>query len=345
MKSVVLTARDVVELVDRPIPELTDPHAIRVRVSATSICGSDIHLAAGHLTDELGFALGHEWVGVVDAVGASINTLAVGDRVTGPAAPWCGACEMCSAGQSQRCVRGGVHGSGAFMGNLGGTQSEYLIVPWADNCVIQVSETVSDEAALTIGDVLSTGWTGVRHVLRPHLDTIVVIGCGPVGLSAVMAAKAEGVTTIIAVDRVQKRLDLALQLGATHTFVSGDDTAQAILAEFAHGVPAVVDAAGVQGSFDLAQAILGVGSSWAILGIPGTPITLDMTGLLMRNVSMWTGLGDLTHMSEIRDLIISGAVDPSPLFTHRIALDEAPAMYQRMASGDTSVVKVLVTTD
>ena len=102
MKSVVLTARDVVELVDRPIPELTDPHAIRVRVSATSICGSDIHLAAGHLTDELGFALGHEWVGVVDAVGASISTLAVGDRVTGPAAPWCGACEMCSAGQSQR---------------------------------------------------------------------------------------------------------------------------------------------------------------------------------------------------------------------------------------------------
>ena len=342
MKSLVLTSRDVVELAEVPIPEVTDPNAIRVRVTATSICGSDIHLAAGHLTDELGFALGHEWVGVVDAVGSDVRSFAVGDRVTGPAAPWCGNCEMCSSGQPQRCLRGGVHGSGEFMGNLGGTQSEFLIVPWADNCVIQVPETVSDEAALTIGDVLSTGWTGVRHVLRPHLDTIVVIGCGPVGLSAVMAAKAEGVTTIITVDRVQKRLDLAGELGATHTFVSGEDTAQAILAEFAHGVPAVVDAAGVQGSFDLAQAVLGVGSSWAILGIPGTPITLDMTGLLMRNVSLWTGLGDLTQLAKIRDQITSGVIDPTPMFTHRISLDEAPAMYKRMAAGDTSVIKVLV---
>lgn len=342
MKSLLLTARDVVELVDVPIPQVTDPNSMRVRVTATSICGSDIHLAAGHMTPEIGFALGHEWVGVVDAIGANVTGFAVGDRASGPPAPWCGTCEMCAAGQSQRCLRGGVHGSGEFMGNLGGTQSEYLIVPWADNACIHLPDSLSDAAALTIGDVLSTGWTGVRHVLRPNLDTIVVIGCGPIGLSAVIAARAEGIANIVAVDRVQNRLDLAGKLGATHTFVSGDDTAAAIMTAFPAGVPAVVDAAGAQGSFDLAQAILGVGSSWAILGIASAPITLDMFGLFMRNVSIWTGMGDLTHMNEIRDLVAAGKIDPTPLFTDTISLDEAPAMYQRMASGDTSVIKVLV---
>lgn len=343
MKSLVLTARNVVEILDRPIPEVTDPNSMRVRVTATSICGSDIHLAAGHMTPEIGFPLGHEWVGIVDEVGANVTSFTVGDRATGPAAPWCGACGLCLAGQPQRCLRGGVHGSGSFMGDLGGTQSEYLIVPWADNGAIHIPESMSDEAALTIGDVLSTGWSGVQRVLSPGLDTIVVIGCGPVGLSAIMAAKAAGLANIVGVDPIAKRLEVARQVGATHTLTAGSDAEAEIQALFPAGIPAIVDAAGVQGSFNLAQAVLGIGSRWAILGIPAAPMTVDFTGLLMRNVSIWTGMGDLRHMAEIRDLITAGTIDPTPIYTDRIALDDAVAMYARMASGDTSIIKVLVT--
>lgn len=342
MKSVILAERDVVELRDVPVPEVTDPHSMRVRVTATSICGSDIHLVAGHMTPEIGFPLGHEWVGVVDEVGSNVTEFAVGDRATGPAAPWCGRCEMCTVGQPQRCLHGGVHGSGSFMGNLGGTQSEYLIVPWADNAAIHIPDVMTDEEALVIGDVLSTGWSGVERAATEQTDVIVVIGCGPVGLSAIMAARARGITNIVGVDRITKRLDVARALGATHTFVSSETTGEDIRAAFPQGVPAVVDAAGVQGSFDLAVSILAIGGKWAILGIPAAPITVDFTSLLMRNISLWTGMGDLRHMNEIRDLITAGVIDPTPIYTDRITLNDAVTMYGRMATGDPDIIKVLV---
>lgn len=343
MKSLILAARDVVELQDRSVPELTDPHSIRVRVIATSICGSDIHLVAGHMTPEIGFALGHEWVGIVEAVGENVKLFSIGDRATGPAAPWCGSCSMCSKGQPQRCVRGGVHGSGEFMGDLGGTQSEYLIVPWADNGCIHIPDTMSDEQALTIGDVLSTGWTAVRNVKQADAGVIVIVGCGPVGLSAVLAAKAEGFKEIIAIDRIEKRLEIAKELGATHSLLSDEHTLEKLTELFPHGVPAVVDAAGVQGSLDLDAAVVAIGGRIGVLGIPARPLTVDFGALLMKNVTIWTGLGDLTHMTEIRDLITEGAIDPTPIFTHHIPLDEAVEMYKRMAGGDPSVVKTLVT--
>lgn len=342
MKSVILAERDVVELQERPKPKLVNPTDVLVRVTATSVCGSDLHLAAGHLTPELGFALGHEWVGVVEERGQSVTSIHVGDRVAGPAAPWCGACELCVAGQPQRCPRGGILGSGQMMGGLGGTQSEFLVVPWADSTLVVVPEEVTDRQALTAGDVLSTGWTGVRQAWRDGTNHIVIIGCGPVGLSAIIAAKHMGAASVIAIDRVPERLDVARTLGATHTLLACDSTGQDLDALLPQGATGVVDAAGTQGSFDLAARVVSIGGRLAILGIPAGPLQVKLNDLLMKNVTLWTGLGDLSHMPDIMKLIAQGAIDPTPMFSHDISLDDVPAMYRRMASGDPNVVKVFV---
>jgi len=342
MKSLFLVEKNVVELRDVPVPEIVHPDAIRVRVTVTTICGGDIHLVAGLIIPEVGFSIGHEWVGVVDAVGANVKNLAVGDRVTGPAASYCGACEMCARGQIQACLNGGVHGNGKTMGDLDGTQSEYMIVPWADACVLKLPDTIDDETAIVIGDILSTGWTAVREVNTGELDTIVVIGCGPVGLSSIMTAKAEGISTIIAVDPAEDRLALARELGATHIVPSGEPAATAIRAIAPAGALGVVDAAGVQASLDLAAEVVGVGARIAILGIPGKPLSLNVAGLLMRNTTIWMGLGDLSLMPRALELLTSGKVDPSPLFTHHIGIDELPGMYSRMAAGEPGILKVIV---
>ncbi len=343
MKSVIFAERDRVELREVPTPELADPNGIRVRVTATSICGSDLHLVAGHVTPEVGYALGHEWVGIVDEVGANVTKHSVGDRVTGPAAPWCGSCDLCLRGQAQRCRRGGVHGSGEMMGNLGGTQSEYLVVPWADNAVIAVPPTVSDAAALVVGDALCTGWTAVRHVMSNSPEVLVVIGCGPVGLSAIMTAVASGVPEVIAVDRVAERLAVAEKVGATRTFLADDAGKNQLRELYPEGVPAVVDAAGTQGSLDLASDIIGIGGLMGNLGIPAHPLTVNFGALMLKNPTLWTGLGDLTHMSEAIDLVASGKIDPLPIFSHTIDLGGVAEMYARMASGEPGILKVLVT--
>jgi alcohol dehydrogenase len=342
VKALTLTATNRVEFLEVPIPELTDPHSLRVRVIATSICGSDLHLAAGHLTPEIGFALGHEWVGIVDEVGANVRSFTVGDRVVGPAAVWCGSCELCSRGQEQRCAEGGVFGSGKGMGNLGGAQSEYLIAPWAENTVVRVPEGVSDAQALSVGDVLSTGWTAVRQVVSENATDLLVIGCGPVGLSAIHTASAAGVAKIVGVDRLPARLEAARQLGATHTVLAGDD----VLTELRQVLPgrtlSVIDAVGTQESLDLACSLAGIGARIAVLGIPSHALTVDMAGLLMRNVTLWTGLGDLGHMSELLEKIARGELDPTPMFSHTVTLAEVPAYYELLAAGDPSIVKVFV---
>ena len=138
------------------------------------------------------------------------------------------------------------------------------------------------------------------------------------------------------------RLEAARQLGATHTVLAGDD----VLTELREVLPgrtlSVIDAVGTQESLDVACSLSGIGARIAVLGIPSHPLTVDLAGLLMRNVTLWTGLGDLGHMSELLDKIARGELDPTPMFSHRVSLEEIPAFYERLAAGDPSIVKVFV---
>lgn len=344
MREMYCDAQGSVRLIEAPDPEIQAPTDVIVQVSATTICGSDVHLVHGHLPTPWGFALGHEYVGRVVEVGAAVSQVKVGDRVVGPAAPWCGTCASCRAGQTQRCDRGGVLGSGDAWGGWGGAQAELIRVPWADRDLSIVPEPVTDAQALTVGDVLSTGWTAVSHAVTAPGATVLVLGCGPVGLSAVHTASLYGPRAVIAVDALPDRLEVARALGATHTLAAdGDVAAQVAELTSGRGAEAVVEAVGLQGTITLAGQVVAVGGRISVVGIPAGPIQLPFADLLFKNVSWWSGLGDLRHMDMLLAMIAQGRLDPTPMFTSQRPFDEIELAFADMANRAPGVVKTLVT--
>lgn len=345
MRSVVYTEPGKVEVQTLADPEILHPGDALVLITATTICGSDLHIIEGHMVAESGFPIGHEWVGVITEIGSGVTRFAPGQRVTGPPAPWCGTCDTCRRGQFQRCERGGVYGSGPAMGSLGGAQSSALRVPWADRDLVFVPDEVSDQDALAVCDVLCTGWCGVLKTDVHAGDTVIVLGCGPVGLSAVHAAKQlTAARRVIAIDPIETRRQLALQLGAD-TALSPDEHAAQIIKELTNGKGAesIVDAAGVQATLDLAIEVVAIGGNISVLGIPSQPHQVDFMKLFMKNVTLWSGLGELNHMDEMMRHVQDGVITPGALFTHRATLEELPDFYSRMQQGDSGIVKIFAT--
>jgi alcohol dehydrogenase len=344
MKALVLDEGGAVSLQQVPNPEVTDAGDAVVRVTQTSICGSDLHLMHGALPSKPPYVLGHEYVGVVTEVGAGVHGLAVGDRVVGPAAPWCGACAMCRNGQIQLCQRGGVFGSGPTFGGLGGAMAEFLRVPHADTVLSKIPQGVTDEQALLLGDVISTGMTGVRHALAGPGGVLVVIGCGPVGLSAVHTARLFAPAEIIAVDRVPGRLRVAEQLGATRTIDASSEDVAAIVGELTggRGADGVVEAVGLPVTIAQAVDLAGVGGRIAVVGITAGPVELPMPQMLFKNLTLWTGLGDLGHLDMLLDQVARGVLDPSPMITDRVGLDDLVGAIDRFSDPANGVVKYAV---
>lgn len=345
MRGVFYPTTGVVEVRELPDPELVAPTDVIVRVTAAGVCGSDLHIIHGHMFPETGFAMGHEYAGEIVAVGSAVTRFKVGDRVAGPPAPWCGECDRCRRGHRQVCERGGVLGSGQTMGGWGGAQSELLRVPWADQDLVLVPDGVTDVQALASGDILSTGWSGVVKSGVGPGETLLVIGCGPIGLSAIHTAKQlTGAARVIGIDTVPGRLELAEALGADATMLSGPDAGAEVLALTGGiGAESVVDAAGVQATMDLAISSASIGGRIALLGIPSRPLTFDVANSIqLKNLTIWSGLGDVSTQNLMMRALADGIIDPTPIFTHQITIDEAPEMYERMSQADPVVVKVLV---
>lgn len=344
MKALVLDEGGAISLQQVPDPEVADAGDAVVKVTSTSICGSDLHLMHGALPSKPPYVLGHEYVGVVTAVGAGVHGIAVGDRVVGPAAPWCGACAMCRRGQIQLCQRGGVFGSGPTFGGLGGAMAEFLLVPHADTVLSKIPDGVTDEQALLLGDVVSTGMTGVRHALAAPGGVLVVIGCGPVGLSAVHTARLFAPAEVIAVDRVPARLRVAEQLGATRTIDASTEDVAAIVGELTGGLGAdgVVEAVGLPVTIAQAVDLAGVGGRIAVVGIAPGGVELPMPQMLFKNLTLWTGLGDLGHIDMLLDQVARGALDPSPMITDRVGLDDIVGAIDRFSDPANGVVKYAV---
>lgn len=232
------------------------------------------------------------------------------------------------------------------MGGFGGAQSTSLRVAWADHDLVAVPDEVSDRDALAVADVLCTGWAGVQHAQVAPGNTLVVLGCGPVGLSAIHTAKRlTAARRVIAVDPVASRLELARRLGADVAVSPSEDVA-GLVSQLTGGwgAESVVDAAGAQATFDLAAKVVSIGGKIAILGIPARPHQVNFAELLMKNVTVWTGLGELHHMDAMMRHVAAGLVDPAPLFTHETTLEELPEFYARLAGGDLDIVKILATT-
>src|SRR5580704_10642416 len=209
MRAVTFQAPGEVRVVDVPEPELSDPGDAVVRIEATGVCGSDLHIYHGRVPIEAGFTIGHEYVGTVVAAGDAVTRVTVGDRVLGCFQTACGECFFCRRGDYHRCVHSRTFGHGAALGALQGTQADMALVPHANLVLRRVPEGMSSDVALFAGDVMGTGFHAVVESDFEPGDVVAVLGLGPVGLCAVQAARALGAAHVIAIDTVPERLSVA----------------------------------------------------------------------------------------------------------------------------------------
>jgi len=310
-------------------PALAAPDDAIVRIEASGICGSDLHIYHGRVPVERGFTIGHEFVGTVIDAGAQVERVAVGDRVLGTFVTACATCTPCIRGDYHRCSHGRTFGHGSKLGDLQGAQAEALLVPHANLTLRRVPEGMSDEVALFAGDVMGTGYHSVAHAGVRAGDTVAVLGLGPVGLCAVQAARASGATHVFAIDTVADRLAMAERFGATPLHLTEDDPKKAVRAATGGGVDVTVDAVGDPAPLALAISLTrdagvvsGIG---AYAGKGEVPLGLAwLKGLQLR-----LGLANvIAHVDRVLALMSAGILDPSPLVTHRMKLAEAPEAYR-----------------
>jgi threonine dehydrogenase-like Zn-dependent dehydrogenase len=329
MRAVTFQAPGVVSVEERPEPELIDAEDAIVRVQATGVCGSDLHIYHGRVQIEAGFTIGHEYVGTVEAVGDAVRRVAVGDRVLGCFQTACGTCYFCRKGLYHRCLSSRTFGHGAMLGSLQGTQADMALVPHANLVLRRVPEGMSSDVALFAGDVMGTGFHAVdASGLKPG-DVAAVLGLGPVGLCAVQAAKAAGAARVFAVDTVAERLDVAAAFGAEPVHLLEQDV-RAIVREATEGrgVDVCVDAVGDPKVLESAIRLTRNCGAIQCIGVYAERAEVHMGLLWLKAITLRGGHANvLGHVDRVLAMMDAGVLDPSALVTHHMRLEQAPEAY------------------
>ena len=327
-----------------PKPVVIDDTDAIVRVDATTICGSDLHILKGDVPEVTdGRILGHEAVGTVEAVGSAVKNLTVGDRVLVSCITACGTCRFCRQARYGQCTGGG----GWILGHLiDGTQAEYARVPFADTSTYPVPAGVSDEDLLMLSDILPTGYE--VGVLNGHVqpgDVVAIVGAGPIGLSAIMGAQLFSPSHIIAIDLADSRLDAAKQFGADVTVNNGRQDPLEVIKALTEGEGAdvAIEAVGVPATFELATSLIRPCGHVANIGVHGQPATLHLEQLWARDITITTGLVD-TYSTPTLLRLIGHQLDVGRFATHHFSMDDFEAAYDTFArAADTGALKVVVT--
>jgi alcohol dehydrogenase len=325
-------------------PTILDPTDAIVRIDTSTICGTDLHILKGDVPETTpGTVLGHEAVGTVQEVGASVTTVAPGDRVLMSCVSSCGRCRFCKEGRYGQCLGGG----GWIFGHLiNGLQAEYARVPFADNSVYKVPAQLSDEQVLFLADILPTSFeVGVLNGMVSPGDVVAIVGAGPIGLAAILTARLYTPGRIVAVDLADSRLQSARRFGADTTINNSSQDAVAMVMELTDGLGADVafEAVGVPETFELAADLIRPGGRVANIGVHGKPASLHLEKLWIRDVTITTGLVDTFSIPQLMRLIASGRLDPSLFATHRFALGETMAAYDTFAdAANTNALKVVL---
>jgi alcohol dehydrogenase len=328
-----------------PKPVVVDDTDAIVRVDATTICGSDLHILKGDVpavTD--GRILGHEAVGTVEAIGAGVKNVKVGDRVLVSCVTACGTCRFCREARYGQCLGGG----GWILGHLiDGTQAEYVRVPFADTSTYPLPDGATDEDILMLADILPTGYE--VGVLNGHVqpgDVVAIVGAGPIGLSAIMGARLFSPSHIIAIDLADSRLDAAKRFGADVVVNNTSDDALAAVLELTGGLGAdvAIEAVGIPATFELAATLIRPGGHVANIGVHGKPATLHLETLWSRDVTITTGLVDTYSTPTLLRLTTGGQLNAAQFVTHHFAMDDMVDAYDTFASAsDTGALKVVIT--
>ena len=329
MRAVTFQAPGEVAVQDVPEPELQRPDDAIVAIDASGICGSDLHIYHGRVPVEPGFTIGHEFVGTVLAAGPEFERAAVGERVPGCFHTACATCAPCIRGDYHRCAHGRTFGHGSKLGDLQGAQAERLLVPRANLTLRRVPEGMSDEVALFAGDVLGTGYHAVAHAGLRAGDTVAVLGLGPVGLCAVQAARAAGATQVFAIDTVSDRLEMARRFGAVPIHLTEEDPKRAIrTATAGAGVDVVVDAVGDPAPLALAISLARDAGTVSGIGAYAGKGEVPLGLAWLKGVTLRLGLANvIAHVDRVLAMVSTGLLDPAPLVTHHMALDDAAEAY------------------
>jgi alcohol dehydrogenase len=343
MKALVYRGPHDIRCESVPEPELPNERSAIVRVRAAGICGSDLHIYEGHgFVPGEGYTVGHEAVGVVEAIGSAVTNFSVGDDVFVCASIGCGHCPACARGQVILCenpTEAGVFGIG--MG-FGGCQAELVAVPAADTNLVALPEGVSDASALVLTDNAPTGWYGARLGRISYGDTVAVVGLGPVGLMAVNAALLMGASTVFAIDPVPSRQAQAVALGAVA--VVGDPVTDIMQATSGRGVNVVIEAVGADDTVHLATNIAGRCGRVSVVGInQRNDFPFNMLLAQVKALEFTIGLCSVQYeLPALLSLTTAGRLDPGSIVTDHYALADGADAYARFAARDNGVSKVVL---
>jgi len=314
---------------ERPEPELLAPGDAIVRVDASGICGSDLHIYHGRVAIAPGFTIGHEFVGELLAVGDAVQGLSPGYRVLGCYCTACATCFHCLRGEYHKCDEGRVFGHGAALGDLQGAQAEQVLVPHANLTLRPVPDALSDDVALFAGDVAGTGYHAVKATGLGAGESCAVVGLGPVGLCAVQAARAVGAAQVFAVDRVPERLAMAASFGAVPLHLDDDDVRGAVKsASGGRGVDVAIDAAGHPAALDLALRLARKAGRVSLTGVYAERAEVHLGLVWIKALTLVGGHANvIAHVDPVLAMLSAGTLDPGPLVTHHMKLDDAAEAY------------------
>lgn len=328
MKAVVYQGPGKRALEEKTRPAIAAPTDAVVRITNTTICGTDLHIMKGEMPAVAdGRTLGHEGVGIVEETGAGVSNFKAGDRVLISCITSCGKCPECRRGMYSHCGNGG----GWMLGNIiDGTQAEYVRIPFADNSLYSIADGADEEALVMLSDVMPTGLEcGVLKGRVKPGDTVAVVGAGPLGLAALIASRFYSPARVIVMDIDDNRLEMAAKFGATDTINSRDAqaTEKVMALTGGRGVDVAIEAVGIPVSFDICQNIVAAGGHIANMGVHAKPVQLNLDRLWSRNVTLTTHLVDTVTIPTLLKISHSGELRLKHLITHRFSLGDAMRAY------------------
>jgi alcohol dehydrogenase len=343
MKALVYLGPVKKALEERPKPEITAPTDAIVKITKTTICGTDLHILKGDVPScQPGRILGHEGVGIVDKAGSAVTAFRPGDRVLISCISACGKCLYCRKLMYSHCTTGGW-----ILGNsIDGTQAEFVRIPYADTSLYRIPEGADEEALVMLSDILPTGFEcGVLNGKVQPGNFVAIVGAGPIGLAALLTAQFYSPAEIIMIDLDDNRLEVAKRFGATAAINSADGKAWETVMRMTggRGVDTAIEAVGIPATFELCEKIVAPGGIIANIGVHGTKVALHLELLWDRNITITTRLVDTVSTPMLLNILRSHKIDPKLLITHRFKLDHILEAYETFAhAAATRALKVII---
>jgi alcohol dehydrogenase len=349
MKALVYKGPGQKAVEDRPRPQISAPTDAIVKVSKTTICGTDLHILKGDVPScTPGRILGHEGVGVVESVGDGVTAIKPGDHVLISCITSCGKCDYCRKGMYSHCA----HGGWVLGHKIDGTQAEYVRIPFADTSLYRIPEGVDEEAVVMLSDILPTSYEcGILNGKIRLGDTVAIVGAGPIGLAALLTAQLYSPSQVIMIDVDANRLDVAKKLGATSTIkINADDPVDGgdpvgMIMKLTHGkgVDVAIEAVGVPSTFVMCEDVIAPGGIIANIGVHGVKADLHLEKLWDRNITITTRLVDTISTPLLLKTVEDRKLDPKALITHRFRFDKILDAYETFGkAANTHALKVII---